>query len=336
MSTPVDIVALPAGGRNAEPVGRTATRAVHGGSPAGTPLAVSVRKHYQLYILVIPGVVFFVMFRVIPGFGSLIAWKDFSIFAGFWESDWVGWKNFQDMFRYYNFNRILRNSLVIGLQRIVFSFPVPIALALLLNEVRAPLYRRTVQTLAYFPHFLSWVIVSQIFMNLLSPDGGLVNVIRGALFAEEPRFFMIERAFFRPVVVVSYIWKQSGFDSIIYLAALSAIDPQLYEAAAIDGASRWKQLWTITLPSLLPVIVTLLLVHIGRFLEIGFDQIWTLANPLVWEVADIFDTYVYRAGLLDGAYSLTTAVNLFKVAVSLVLLLGANWTAKRTTGTSIF
>ncbi|MFP4551072.1 MAG: ABC transporter permease [Spirochaetales bacterium] len=301
-----------------------------------TPFLTSVRKHYQLYILVIPGFLFLVMFRVIPGFGSLIAFQDFSIFGGFWESEWVGLKNFRDMFLYHNFMRIFRNSLIIGFQRVVFSFPIPILLALLLNEVRAQGYKRTIQTLAYFPHFLSWVIVSQIFINLLNPDGGLVNVIRENLFGLDPRFFMIERSFFRPIVVVSYTWKQAGFDSIIYLAALSAIDPQLYEAAAIDGAGRWRQLWSITLASLAPTIVTLLLINIGRFLEIGFDQIWTLANPIVWEVADIFDTYVYRAGLLDGAYSLTTAVNLFKSAVSLVLLLGANSLAKRFSGTSIF
>ena len=301
-----------------------------------TPFLRSVRKHYQLYLLAIPGALFFVFFRVIPGFGSLIAWQDFSIFAGFWNSDWVGWKNFQDMFLYHNFDRILRNSLIIGFQRVLFSFPVPIMLALMLNEVRSQGYKRSIQTLAYFPHFLSWVIVSQIFINLLSPDGGIINVIRQNMLGLEPRFFMIERQFFRPIVLLSYVWKQSGFDSIIYLAALSAIDPQLYEAAAIDGATRWRQLWLITLPSLLPTIVTLLLVHIGRFLEIGFDQIWTLSNPIVWEVADIFDTYVYRAGLLDGAYSLTTAVNLFKAAVSFALLTGANWSAKRLTGTGIF
>ncbi len=299
-------------------------------------LLTSVRKHYQLYLLVIPGFLFLVLFRVVPSFGSLIAWQKFSIFAGFWESEWVGWQNFRDMFLYHNFMRIFRNSLVIGFQRVVFSFPIPIILALLLNEIRGVRYKRTIQTLAYFPHFLSWVIVSQIVINLLNPDGGLVNVVREALFGLEPRFFMIERSFFRPIVVISYTWKQAGFDSIIYLAALSAIDPQLYEAAAIDGAGRWKQLWHITLASLTPTIVTLLLINIGRFLEIGFDQIWTLSNPIVWEVADIFDTYVYRAGLLDGAYSLTTAVNLFKSAVSLVLLLGANWLAKRLADTSIF
>lgn len=297
---------------------------------------MNMRRRYQLYLLALPGFLFLVFFRVIPALGSVIAWQDYSIFAGVQNSPWVGWQNFQDMFQYNFFQRIFRNSLIIGFQRVLFSFPVPIILALLLNELRSRPYQRTIQTLAYFPHFLSWVIVSQIFLNILNPDGGLVNVVRESLFGLEPRFFMIEPQFFRPVVIVSYTWRQAGFDSIIYMAALSAIDPQLYEAASIDGASRWKQLWRITIPSLLPTIVTLFLVNIGRFLEIGFDQIWTLSNPLVWEVADIFDTYVYRVGLLEGAYSITTAVNLFKAALSFVLLAGANTLAKRTTGTGIF
>ncbi len=302
----------------------------------GEQIFANMRNRYQLYILALPGFLFLIFFRVIPGAGSIIAWQDYNIFAGFADSEWVGWQNFRDMFQYNFFGRIFRNSLIIGFQRVLFSFPVPIILALLLNEVRNRRFRRTAQTLAYFPHFLSWVIVSQIFLNLLNPDGGLVNVMRERLFGLDARFFMIEPIFFRPVVVISYIWKQAGFDSIIYLAALTAIDPQLYEAASIDGASRWKQLWRITLPSLLPTIVTLFLINIGRFLEIGFDQIWTLSNPLVWEVADIFDTYVYRVGLLEGAYSLTTAVNLFKAALSFVLLFGANAVAKRVTDTSIF
>jgi putative aldouronate transport system permease protein len=297
---------------------------------------VNIRRHWQLYLLALPGIVFLILFRVVPAAGSIIAWQDFSIFAGVRNSEWVGWQNFRDMFQYDFFGRIFRNSLIIGMQRVLFSFPVPIILALLLNEVRNKTYQRTIQTLAYFPHFLSWVIVSQIFLNLLSPDAGLVNVIRENLFGLEPKFFMIDPRFFRPVVVVSYIWRQAGFDSIIYMAALSAIDPQLYEAAAIDGATRWKQLRYITLPSLMPTIITLFLINIGRFLEIGFDQIWTLSNPIVYEVADIFDTYVYRVGLLEGAYSITTAVNLFKAVLSFFLLFGANSLAKRTTGTGIF
>lgn len=296
----------------------------------------NMRKHYQLYLLVLPGFLFLIAFRLIPAFGSIIAWQDFNIFKGVLNSDFVGWKNFRDMVNYNFFNRIFRNSLIIGFQRVLFAFPVPILLALLLNEVRSKGYQRLIQTVSYFPHFLSWVIVSQIFLNLLSPDGGLINVFREKFLGLDPKYFMINPRYFRPVVIISLIWKQAGFDSIIYMAALMAINPQLYEAASIDGANRWRQLLLITLPSLLPTIVTLFLINIGRFLEIGFDQIWTLSNPLVWEVSDIFDTYVYRAGLLEGAYSLTTAVNIFKSLLSLTLLSGANFISKRITGTGIF
>lgn len=290
----------------------------------------------QLVVLATPVLVFIVMFRVIPALGSVIAFQDYNIFRGIRGSAWVGLDNFRDMVLYHNFGRILRNSLIIGFQKLIFTFPFPIVLALLLNEVFRPVWKRSVQTLVYLPHFLSWVVVSQIFINILSPQGGLINIVLSRSFGMEPISFLTQERFFRPIVVVSTIWKESGFDSIVYLAALAGIDQQLYEAAAIDGASRWKQLWRITIPMLIPTMVVLFLIKSGRFLEIGFDQIWTLANPVVWPVADIFDTYVYRKGLLDGAYSLTTAVNLFKTVVSVTLLLSLNQLAKRALGRSLF
>lgn len=305
-------------------------------APRREGLVGNIRRHPHLYVLALPGIIFFVMIRIAPSLGSVIAWQDFNIFAGMLDSEWVGWQNFVDMVRYHNFRRILRNSLVIGLYKVVFTFPPPLILALMLNEVRNIAFKRSVQTLVYMPHFLSWVVVSGIFINVLSPQGGVINIVLERAFGMEPIFFMGQERWFRPIVVISSIWKESGFESIIYLASIAAISHELYEAASIDGASRWQQLWRITLPSLLPTIIILFLLRIGRFLEIGFDQIWTLANPLVWPVADIFDTYVYRKGLLDGAYSLTTAVNLFKTVVGVVLLLGANTAAKRTTGRSLF
>ncbi len=299
-------------------------------------LIKNIRKHYRLYILALPGILFFLMFRIIPSLGSIIAWQKFNIFAGILNSPWVGWQNFADMIRYHNFSRILRNSLLIGIYKILFTFPAPLILSLLLNEVQNIRFKRSVQTVVYLPHFLSWVVVSGIFINILSPQGGAVNIILEKVFGMESIFFMGKEKWFRPIVIISSIWKESGFESIIYLAGIAAISHSLYEAAAIDGASRWQQLWRITLPCLLPTIIILLLLRIGRFLEIGFDQIYTLANPLVWNVADIFDTYVYRKGLLDGAYSITTAVNLFKTVVGFILLLGANTAAKKITGRSLF
>jgi putative aldouronate transport system permease protein len=304
--------------------------------PPRESLFKNIRKHHRLYILALPGILFFIMFRIVPSLGSVIAWQKYNIFAGILDSEWVGWQNFINMVRYYNFTRILRNSLIIGLYKIIFTFPAPLILALLLNEVQSIRFKRSVQTLVYMPHFLSWVVVSGIFINILSPQGGAVNIVLEKVFGMESIFFMGKERWFRPVVVISSIWKESGFESIIYLAGIAAISNSLYEAASIDGASRWQQLRRITLPSLLPTIVILLLLRVGRFLEIGFDQIYTLANPLVWSVADIFDTYVYRKGLLDGAYSITTAVNLFKTVVGFVLLMGANTAAKRATGRSLF
>jgi putative aldouronate transport system permease protein len=277
-----------------------------------------------------------VLFRVIPGLGSVIAFQDYSIFQGIADSEWVGFQNFVDMVQYHNFGRILRNSLIIGFSKLIFSFPFPVILAILLNEVFRPMFKRSVQTLVYLPHFLSWVIVSQIFINLLSPQSGLVNIFLTNVLGTESIHFMTKEWFFRPLVVITTIWKESGFDSIVYLAALAAIDQQLYESASIDGASRWQQLWRITLPMLVPTMVVLFLIKTGRFLEIGFDQIWTLANPTVWPVADIFDTYVYRKGLLEGAYSLTTAVNIFKTVVSVSLLLSLNFVGRRVLGRSLF
>ncbi len=316
------------------------TEAVSDNSLAVVPrkesLLQNIRRHPYLYLLALPGFVFFIMFRIVPSLGSVIAWQKFNIFSGILNSEWVGWKNFTDMVRYHNFTRILRNSLIIGVYKIVFTFPPPLILALMLNEVRNALLKRSVQTLVYMPHFLSWVVVSGIFINILSPQGGVVNIFLERVLGLEPIFFMAKEAWFRPIVVISSIWKESGFESIIYLASIAAISSELYEAAAIDGASRWQQLSRITLPSLLPTIIILFLLRIGRFLEIGFDQIYTLANPLVWPVADIFDTYVYRKGLLEGAYSITTAVNLFKSVVGFILLMGANTAAKRIAGRSLF
>ena len=299
-------------------------------------LIANVRRHAYHYLLALPGIVFLIMFRIIPALGSVIAWQNYSIFGGILGSQWVGWQNFHDMIAYHDFTRILSNTLILGFLRVVFTFAPPIILALLITEVQNQRFKRVVQTLVYLPHFLSWVIVSQLVINILSPQGGLVNVALGRIFGTEPVFFMARESFFRPIFVSATIWKTSGFESIIYLASIAAIDPQLFDAAAIDGAGRMQQIWRITLPSIFPTIVILTLLRIGNFLNIGFDQIYTLSNPLTWGVADIFDTYVYRVGLLGGAYSLTTAVNLFKAVVGFVLLKGCDSLAQRLTGSSLF
>lgn len=288
-----------------------------------------------LYLMSLPGFLFLVLFKLVPDGGMVIAFQDFNIFSGLFDSDWVGLANFNSLFHYSDFWRIFWNSIRLGVLKVVFTFPVPILLALLIHEMSGGIFKRISQTAVYLPHFLSWVIVSQIFITVLSPQGGLVNSFIEAL-GGTPVYFMAKENWFSTVFIVSSLWKETGYESIIYLAALAAIPRDLFEAAAIDGANRFKQLLWITLPSLLPTIIIVFLLRLGSFLEIGFDQIWTLANPLVWPVADIFDTYVYRAGVLGGGYSLATAIGMFKSVLTVLFLLGGNAIAKRLSGRGIF
>ncbi len=296
----------------------------------------NILRHRFLYLMVIPGLLFFICIRLTPIAGSIIAWQKYSIFRGIFHSTWVGWKNFRELLNYYDFYRIFRNTLIIGLYRIVFGFPFPIILALLINEVTHKASKKIIQTCLYLPYFISWVVIAQLFYSMLHPSSGIINILLSRVFKIEAVFFLGKEELFQPIVTIAYIWKFSGYYSIIYLAALTTIDPQLYEAATIDGASRWRQLWAVTFPSLMPIMVIMLLLSIGRFLEIGFDQIYNLMNPLVQSTGDIFDTYVYRVGLLEGRYSLATAVGLFKAVIGVVLVTGGNALAKKVTGEGFF
>jgi putative aldouronate transport system permease protein len=295
----------------------------------------SIKHHPLLYAMVIPGIVYFIMFRIIPSLGCIIAWQKYNIFKGILGSPWVGWQNFRQMFAYADFGRIIYNTLAIGGMLIIFGFPVPIILALLLNEVRSKGVKRLIQTLIYMPHFLSWVIVGQLVYSILSPTSGIVNVAIRAL-GGKSIFFMAQGALFKPIAVISHIWKEAGFMSIVYIAAISGIDQTLYEAAEIDGAGRWTKMGRITLPLIMPTIVIMLLLDIGRFLEVGFDHIWNLLNSVVWSEGDILNTYIFRVGLQDGRYSLTTAIGIFKAVVGFVLLVGGNKLAEKVTGRGFF
>jgi len=292
-------------------------------------------KHWALYSMILPGIVFFVIFKYVPLMGSVIAFQDYNIYLGITGSKFVGWKHFQNLFDYPDFYRVLRNTILISLYQLVYGFPAPILLALLLNEVRKQFFKRTVQTVLYLPHFLSWVIVGGMVINFLSPRTGLLNELI-KLFGGEPIFFLQEPGFFRSIVVASGIWKEVGWSTIIYLAALAGVNPELYEAAEADGAGRFRQAIHISLPSILPTIVVLLLLRIGNILDLGFEQIYILLNPLVWETGEVFDTYIYRIGLIGGQYSYTTAIGLFKSVVGFILLVGFNQLSKRTTGNSIY
>ncbi len=288
----------------------------------------NVRKHWMLYLMALPGVLYFIIFKYVPLGGSMIAFQDYQIMKGITGSKWIGFDNFTFLFTYQDFYNVLRNTAVIALYKLVFGFPAPIILAVLFNEVRHMLAKRVMQSLFYLPHFLSWVVVGGIVFELLS-NKGVVNIFRGWM-GMEPILFMQQERFFRPIVVLSGIWKEIGWGTIIYLAAITGINPNLYEAAVMDGANRWKQTIHITLPTMFPTILTLFLLNIGNFLELGFDQVYNLLTPMTYSVGDIIETYVYRAGVLQGQYSVTTAIGLFQSVIGFALLWTFNRLARKT------
>lgn len=294
-----------------------------------------IKKHMALYLISIPGLVYFLIFKYIPMGGSMIAFQNYNIFKGIANSPWVGLEHFQRMFAYPEFMNILKNTLLLGFYDLVIAFPVPIVLALLLSEIRSTGFKRVVQTVVYMPHFLSWVIVGGILIGLLSPSTGIVNHILG-WFNIEPIYFLGENSYIRTILISSGIWKDSGWGTIIYLAAIAGINPDLYEAAEIDGAGRFRQVMSITIPAIIPTIVILFLLHIGRFMDFGFERVFVFLNPLNSQNGEILDTYVYRAGLIDRQYSYTTAIGLFKSLVGLLLIGTGNALSKRATGESLY
>ncbi|AJY75795.1 ABC transporter permease [Paenibacillus beijingensis] len=292
-------------------------------------------KYKALYFISIPGILYFLIFKYVPLAGSVIAFQNYNLFKGISGSPWVGLEHFQRMFSHYDFLNILKNTLLLGIYDIAFAFTAPIILALLLNEVRLMLYKKIVQTIIYAPHFLSWVIVSGIFVGILSPSSGIVNVMLGWI-GIDPIYFLGEESYIRSILVGSGLWRDVGWGTIIYLAALAGIHPDLYEAAEIDGAGRWKQTFSITLPSLLPVITILFLLKIGDFLDYGFERVFVFQNPLNLRNSEILDTYIYKAGLRQMQYSYATAIGLFKSVVGLFLLVIANTLSKKATGESLY
>lgn len=292
------------------------------------------RAHWVLILMALPGLLYFFTFKYIPLAGNLIAFQNYNLFQGLLHSKWVGFDHFIEMFRYDDFFQILRNSLKLGIYSILFGFPAPLVLALLLNELQAMWLKRPVQTLLYLPHFLSWVIVGGIFTNFLD-IGGWMNQLIGKI-GIAPIDFIGDSSTFLGTVISISIWKEVGWGTIIYLAALAGINPSLYEAAKVDGAGRLRQMWSITIPSLMPAIIVLLLLRIGNMLDANVEQMLMFLNPLVRDVGEVFDTYIYRVGLLESQYSYTTAVGIFKSVVSLVLLVMVNSLSKKTTGEGIY
>lgn len=273
-------------------------------------------RHYHLMLL--PGIALLLLFSVIPMFGIVIAFQDFQPTLGIFRSDWIGWDNFRYMFALPDSRLIFVNTLVIASLKIVFGMAVPFVFALMLHEVIHIKFKRIVQTVVYLPHFMSWVILSGILINMLSLEGIVNQIVQ--LFGGEPILFLQSNSWFRGVLVASDVWKEFGFNTIIYIAALTSINPNLYEAAAIDGANRFQRLISITIPGLLPTIVLLATLSLGNVLNAGFEQILNLYNPIVYQSGDIIDTYVYRAGLQEVQYGLATAVGLLKSVVSFLLI----------------
>ena len=282
-----------------------------------------LRKRLQgkspLYIMILPGLVLLVVFNYLPLYGISIAFKDFMPSKGILGSPNVGWEYFQYMASLPDTYKVLKNTLLIALQKIVFGFPIPILTAILLNEITKLWYKRTLQTIIYLPHFISWVILGGMLKNMLSTDGGLINNMIG-LFGIEPIYFLGSNTWFQTVLVASDIWKGFGFSTIVYLAAITAIDPELYEAARMDGANWRQSVKHITLPSIMPIVALIAILSIGNIMNANFDQVFNLYNVQVYETGDIIDTFVYRISLVDFNYSLGTAVGLFRSVVSFILL----------------
>jgi putative aldouronate transport system permease protein len=294
-----------------------------------------VRRDWMLLLMVAPVLLYFLVFRYLPMYGLVIAFQKYSTTRGILGSRWVGTLWFEQFFGSIYFSRLMINTLLISLLSVGIGFPIPIVFALMLNEVRQERLKRIIQTTSYLPHFISTVVVVSIMKTLLSLQDGVVNAILQGLGLERINFFLAP-GWFRPLYIISEIWQTYGWSSIIYLAALSGIDPSLYEAAQIDGSSRWKNIWYITLPSIMPTIVILLILRLGQVMSVGFEKIILMYNPGTYSVADIISTYTYRRGILEADYSFGAAVGLFNAVIDLVLLLTVNRISKRLADISLW
>ncbi|OPX45690.1 putative multiple-sugar transport system permease YteP [Ruminiclostridium hungatei] len=292
-------------------------------------------RQLPLHIMVIPGVILTLIYHYIPMFGIVMAFQKFVPAKGFFKSKWVGFDNFEYMLNLPNIKTVIYNTVFISIMKIIVGLVVPVVFALLLNEMRREKYKRTLQTIIYFPHFLSWVILGGILVDVLSPSSGIINKMLG-LVGIDPIFFLGDSKWFPFTMVITNVWKNFGYDTIVYLAALTSIDMALYEAAYVDGAGRWKQTLHVTLPGILPIVTLMTVLSLGNILNAGFDQVINLYSPQVYSTGDILDTLVYRIGLVEAQYSVATAVGLFKSVISLVLILVSNKLANKYAGYRIF
>ena len=294
--------------------------------------ARSLKTWWPYYLMMAPGLIYFAVFHYLPIYEAKLAFEDFRIIGA---NVWVGLKHYSTLYASPVFLQVVINTLIISAMKMLFVFPVPIFLALMINEVRGTGLRKFIQSAIYLPHFLSWVVIAGIFIAALSPSNGAVNDIRG-VFGLAPVPFMTDSGSIRWVLVFSEIWRSAGWDSLLYFAAIMAIDPQLYDAAEIDGANRWQKIMYVTIPGIVPTIATLFILNVGLFLNAGFDQVFNLANDAIRDKIDIIDTYVYRIGLQTGQFSLATAAGLFKGVIGLIMIVAAHNFSKKLTGKGVW
>jgi putative aldouronate transport system permease protein len=303
---------------------------------AGIPsmLRRDFAKNRTLYIMAVPMVLYFFLFHYKPMYGAIIAFKDFAPGRGIWDSPWAGLSNFRSFFGSIYFWRILRNTVVLSFGNLLFGFPAPILLALFLNEIRSAIFQRTVQTVTYLPHFVSIMVICGMIIDFTSTNGVVNDII--AFLGGRRVSMLMRQTYFRPLYIVTEIWQRIGWGSIIYLAALTTIDPGVYEAATIDGAGRWRRMLHVSIPGILPTIVVLLVLRIGQMMNVGFEKIILLYNPSIYETADVISSFTYRKGLLEFNFSYSTAVGLFDSLVNFALLVSANWMSRRVNETSLW
>ncbi|WP_409346174.1 ABC transporter permease [Paenibacillus sp. MBLB4367] len=294
-----------------------------------------LKRDRTFVLLFAPVLLYYILFKYVPMFGIFISFMDYNVFKGIAGSPWVGLKYYKQFFDNRDALVIIKNTVLLGGYKLLFGFPAPIVLALLLNELRSKWYKRFVQTVSYLPYFLSTVVVSSMMVMFLSPSTGLINRAVGWL-GIPPIAFLQEAEWFRTIYVSSEIWQQVGWGSILYLAAITTIDPQLYEAAKMDGAGRWKQTWFVTLPGIAPTIVILFILQIGHVLEIGFEKVFLLSNAATYDTSDIISTYVYRIGILQGGFSYATAIDLFMGLIGFMLVYASNQISRRLGETSLW
>lgn len=297
----------------------------------------SLQRYWQLYLFLLPTILYFVIFRYLPMVGIQIAFRDFSPKLGYWGSKWVGLKHFTRFFTSYYAERQIVNTVVLSFGTLLFSFPMPVLLALLLNEVRSSKVKRIIQTITYAPHFLSLVVVVGLVASLTNINYGLINILlKKAGLIETSINFMTQAEWFRPLYILSSIWQETGWNAVIYMAALAAVDVQLYEAAEVDGAGRLRRIWHVTLPCIAPTMITMLILNAGKVMNIGYEKVLLMQNDLNKATSDVITTYVYQQGILKGQYSYSTAVNLFNSVINTALVICVNAISRRVSDTSLW